>query len=114
MLKNLSELTNALLVEKLKSFRSRENHILAEIILYLSELDSRRYYRELGYSSLFSYCTKELGYSESAAYRRIQAARTLRTNPEVYQNIKEAKLSLSAIAEISKLKEEAPKEELLK
>ena len=114
MLKNLSHLSDESLVNELKNLRARENHALAEIILYLSELDSRKYYRDLGYSSLFTYCTAALGYSESAAYRRIQAARILRTNPEIYSKVRNGEISLSAIAEVSKVKEEAPRNELLK
>ncbi len=114
MLLLLSEISNENLVLKLKEFKDTENVTVANIVYYLSELDNRRLYRELGYSSLFSYCTDALGYSESAAYRRVQAARFLRTNPEVYDSIKSGKLSLSAVAEIAKIKEDTAKKELLK
>ncbi len=114
MLPLLSEISNEKLVLKLKEFKDTENVTVANIVYYLSELDNRKLYRDLGYSSLFSYCTDALGYSESAAYRRVQAARFLRTNPQVYDSIKSGKLSLSAVAEIAKIKEDAAKNELLK
>ncbi len=114
MLSLLSEISNEKLVAKLNEFKDTENHTVANIVYYLSELDNRRLYRDLGYSSLFSYCTDALGYSESAAYRRVQAARFLRTNPEIYDSIKSGKLSLSAVAEIAKIKENTAKNELLK
>jgi 5-methylcytosine-specific restriction endonuclease McrA len=114
MLNSLKDISNETLVSKLKSLKASENYAVAEIILYLSELDLRKHYRELGYSSLFSYCTESLGYSESAAYRRIQAARSLDKSPEIYDLIKSGKLSLCAVAEIAKVKEESDKKQLLK
>jgi 5-methylcytosine-specific restriction endonuclease McrA len=114
MLNSLKDISNETLVSKLKSLKTSENYAVAEIILYLSEIDLRKLYRELGYSSLFSYCTECLGYSESAAYRRIQAARSLDKSPEIYDLIKSGRLSLCAVAEISKVKEESNKKELLK
>ncbi len=114
MLLSLSEISNENLISKLKEFKDTENLSVANIIYYLSELDNRGLYRDLGYSSLFSYCTDALGYSESAAYRRVQAARFLKTNPEIYESIKTGKLSLSAVSEIAKIKEANAKMELLK
>ena len=55
------------------------------------------------YSSLFSYCTEALGYSEGAAFRRISAARALNDNPEIYELLQTGKLSLCAVAEIAKV-----------
>ena len=80
MLVSLKNITNEILVANLKSMKDKENATLAEIVHYLSELDCRQIYRDLGYSSLFSFCTEGLGYSESSASRRIQAARSLKAN----------------------------------
>ena len=114
MLLSLSEISNENLVSQLKEFKDTENISIANIVYYLCELDIRKLYRDLGYSSLFSYCTDALGYSESAAYRRVQAARLLKTNPQVYDSIKSGKLSLSAVAEIAKIKEDTAKKALIK
>jgi hypothetical protein len=67
----MQELSNEQLVETIQSLRGDEKRIVADLLRYLHELDERRYYRELGYSSLHSYCTECLGYSDSAAWRRI-------------------------------------------
>lgn len=114
MLKSLENISDTDLIASLKSMNSSENEALAEIILYLSEVDSRKIYRELGHSSLFSYCIQALGYSESAAWRRIQVARCLKSNPEIYQSIRTGRLSFCALVEICKVKEEASKQELFK
>jgi hypothetical protein len=75
MNKNISSLTDQNLIAELKNLVQQEREVLAETIRYLQEVDTRRLYLELGYSSLFSFCTQGLGYSEGSAYRRIKAAR---------------------------------------
>ena len=84
----------------LRELCRKEREIVSDVVRYLHEIDKRGYYRELGHSSLFAYCTQTLGYSEGAAQRRIQAARALGSNPEIYSLLREGKLTLSAIAEI--------------
>jgi len=61
----MKELSNQELVAALEKLKGRENQIIAELVRYLSEVDRRRLYFELGYPSLFAYCCKALGYSES-------------------------------------------------
>jgi len=99
----MTELNNKDLIEALKKLKGRENQIVAELIRYLSEVDRRKLYLELGYPSLFAYCCKALKYSESAAYRRIAAARVYRDNPEVYEKLICGDLTLCAVAELAKV-----------
>jgi hypothetical protein len=105
MLFAVNKLSNMAIINNLKNLKDKENAALADIILYLFELEARKLYREAGYSSLFTYCTECLGYSEGSAYRRIQAARSLKDNPEIYELVKIGKLSLCAVSEISKVKD---------
>ena len=51
-----------------------------------------------GYSSLFSYCVEKFHYSESAAYRRIQAARIYPRFPEILTLLKEGRLNLITLS----------------
>jgi len=60
-----------------------KNKYFYKILYYLIELDNRKLYRELGFSSLFDYCLRALKYSEGSSYRRITAARAIRDNPEL-------------------------------
>src|SRR5436189_4065126 len=110
---NLDKLSNGSLVENIQGLRKMENEAISEIVLHLAEVDKRALYRELGYSSLFSYCTLGLKYSEGSAQRRIQAARALKSNPEIYSLLKDGKLSLCAVLEISKVTDDSNKRELL-
>jgi len=118
MLPSLKELSDNLLLDNVKAFKQVEDQTIADLVLYLSEVDARKIYRDIGFSSLFSYCSSSvadggLGYSEGSAYRRIQAARSLKENPEIYELLKDGKLSLCAVAEISKVIKPENKAELL-
>jgi len=99
----MKELNDKELVVALKKLKGRENQIIAELIKYLCEVDRRKLYLELGYPSLFTYCCRALKYSESAAYRRIAAARVYRDTPEIYQKLLGGELTLCAVAELAKV-----------
>ena len=118
MLPSLKDLSDSSLLDNVRGFKQLEDKTIAELVLYLSEVDQRKLYRDIGFSSLFSYCTTSmadggLGYSEGSAYRRIQAARSLKNNPEIYELLRDGNLSLCAVAEISKVIKPDNKTELL-
>jgi hypothetical protein len=58
-------------------------------------------YLELGYSNLYDYLVRGLGYSERVAYQRLSAIRIIKDVPEVKQKIESGVLSFSAIAKAS-------------
>ena len=101
MFHSLSALSNSELLDRLKQLRGDENQIVADVVLHLSEVDSRGIFRDAGYSSLFVYCRESLGCSEGSAFRRVRAARCLRQSPELYELIRTGKITLSAISEVS-------------
>ena len=83
----LTHLSHEELRTSAKSLRRIEQKAIADMVLYLSEIESRRIYRDFGYPSLFSYRTGELGYSDAGAWRRVSAARCLKSHPEVYEKL---------------------------
>lgn len=90
--------SNTELHEKLKYLVRTERKILITILDHLSEVKRRRIYAELGYSSLFNYCVKELNYSESAALRRIQALKLTEELPEIKDKLNSGVLNLSTVS----------------
>lgn len=72
-----------------------ERKLTSQILDYLKEVEERRLFAKRGYPSLFSYCTEFLGYSESAAQRRISSMRLLKEVPEIKEQITSGALSLS-------------------
>ncbi len=98
----IETLTNEELTNRIDILRSKEREVVLKFLLHLGEFDKRRLYLGLGYSSLFDYCTRKLGYSESAAYRRIESARCLRLHPELGESFLKGEVSICTIAAASK------------
>ena len=61
------------------------------------EMDARKLYLGEGCSSLFTYCTQVLHFSEHAAYGRIEAARAARRFPAILDGLVDGRLTLTAI-----------------
>jgi hypothetical protein len=96
----MKNLTQAELLEKTKNLVAQERRITLELIEHLREVDRRLLHAELGYGSLFEFCTKELGLSEGSAQRRIQAMRLVRDVPEARESLESGRLSLSNAAKV--------------
>lgn len=89
------------LFESLHRLDRFESWSLAAILAHLAELDRRNASEERGFSSLFSYCTRELGFSEAEAYLRIRAARATIRFPRILTMIAERRIHLTAVARLS-------------
>ena len=94
--KNLSDQD---LISNLKNLINQERSILTEILQHLLEVDNRKLFLTLGFSSLYEYVTQELHYNEAQAYRRIQAMRALREVPEIESKIDQGRLTLTQITQ---------------
>lgn len=100
---NLKHLTDQSLLADTKFNVARERQFSVKILHHFKEIERRRLFSDLGYGSLFEYATKELGYSEAAAARRIQSARLLAEVPELEKKIEEGVLSLTNLAMAAQL-----------
>jgi hypothetical protein len=69
----------------------------ARLIACLAEVDARRLYAPVGYSSMYNFCIEAKGLSEDAAHRRIQAARLARKFPVIFRALAEGRLHLSGV-----------------
>lgn len=111
---NLKHLTDQVLLADTKALVRQEQALLSQILWHLKEVDTRRLYSELKYASLFDYATRELGYSESSAQRRIIAARALADFPEIAPKIETGALTLATVAlVVSEFKAPEEKREML-
>jgi hypothetical protein len=72
----------------------------ARIVAHLAEVEARRLHLLAGYSSLYDYCRKRLGFSEYEAFIRIAAARVARSYPVVFGMLERRELHLTAICEV--------------
>ena len=94
----LTHLANKILLSDTKKLVGIERSTTVKLLHHLKEIDRRKLYCDLKYSSLFAYCVQELGYSEGAAQRRIVAARALAAMPEIEEKIENGSLTLSNIS----------------
>ncbi len=99
---NLESISNTELTNRIDILRGKEWELTLKFLIHLGEFDKRKLYLELGYPSLFEYCTKKLGYSEGSAYRRIESARTLKGHPELANSFINGKVSICSIASAAK------------
>ena len=77
-----------------------ERHLQGAVIDHLAEIDARGLYLQRGFSSLFDYAVRELGYSDAAAARRIGAMRLCADQPHAREGLRDGSLTLSAAAEL--------------
>lgn len=75
-----------------------ERKITNEILRLVRLADERKFFLELGFSSLFDWMTRGLGYSEGAAQRRISSARLVSAVPAAAEKIESGKLNLTTLA----------------
>ena len=95
LMKPLQTLSDSELLLQTRSLVSRERALTTELLAHLREVERRRLYAEQGYSSLFDYVRRGLGYCEGSADRRISAMRLLKELPQIEPAIKSGELSLS-------------------
>ena len=107
------QLDDQTLRQDLRFLAQREHHSLGTLLIHLGEYDRRRLSEEEGYQSTYSYCVKCLGYDESGAYRRIQAARICKRYPHILDYVISGELSLSSLLLLSPVLTDANHESLI-
>jgi hypothetical protein len=77
-----------------------ERHLVVQFVLELAAFAKRELYRELGYTSLFYYCVRQLGLSKSSAFRRSEVARLVARFPGIADRLAAGRLSIRALVEL--------------
>ena len=95
----LKELTPTELSTQLQTLVSTERKLTTSILWHLHEVERRRLHLDWAYPSLFEYCVSALGYSQSAAFRRISAMRLLKELPEIEESLNSGKLNLTQVTQ---------------
>lgn len=99
----MRHLSDQQLVTRLENLRGREHKVTLAILCLLREVERRKLYLPLGHASLFDFAVRRLAYSESAAGRRIQAARCIARHPEVGAMLRRHEVNLSTVALVSRV-----------
>jgi len=89
---------NGELLARMPELVLAERRCATDVIEHLVEIDRRRIYLDAACSSLSSYCTERLGYSEDEAAVRVRVARLAARCPQVLEELRDGKLHLSGLA----------------
>ena len=108
------DLSNDELLPRLRAHLGRGNVWLAGLLVYLGEVDARRRYAEHACTSMWDFCVRKLGMSESEAQRRIAIARVFRVFPLARTHLERGHIHLCALYEMHKHITEDNHEELLR
>jgi hypothetical protein len=81
----------------------REHHALAEFLVALAQFDRERRWEDLGHASLFAFLVKGLGLSNGAAAYRRAAVELVQRFPQVLEPIRDGRLCLTTVFELSKV-----------
>ena len=96
----VSALSDDRLLARTKELSGIEHHLEVVVIDHLREIDKRRLYLRGGFSSLFDYAVRELGYSDAAAWRRIKAMRLCADIDGVRERLQDGSMTLNAAAQL--------------
>ena len=113
MSKPLQSFSDPELLDHTSSLVASEREDALRVLQCLSEIESRQLHLKMGYGSLFDYCTSALGYSSSAAGRRIQAARCCARFPVLYAMLERNEVTLSTVSQISGFLDQRNSDDLL-
>ena len=97
---NICHLSDHELLASARELARQERYLNIRIIDHLKEIEARGLHIRRGYSSLFEYAVKELGFSEGAAHYRIQAKKLYTDYPEVKQQLEEGALTLTGAGQL--------------
>lgn len=97
---NITRISDALLLNQTEYLVQQERETTVMILRHLREIEVRRLYIELGYSSMHKYCIQKLKYSEGQAYRRLTSARLMTELPEIELQIQAGDLNLTNLSKI--------------
>jgi 5-methylcytosine-specific restriction endonuclease McrA len=98
---SLSSLSDRDILSRTLELTRRERSLTLAVLLHLNEIERRRLHLRQGYASMFEYCTAGLGYSESAAGRRIRAARCIARFPVVRDALASNEATVSTVCQVA-------------
>ena len=93
----LATVPDHVLLRELDELIAKDQSLEADLLLHLGEVEARELHLELGFPSMFAYCTQGLHFSEATAYDRIRAARAARAYPAVLDRLRRGEIHLTGV-----------------
>jgi hypothetical protein len=88
---------------KLAALYAQEREAMVQFLLALEEFDRKKLWAELGYSGLFNFLAQELRMPGGSAHMRKVAVELIRRLPAVVEPLRDGRLCLSSLFELSKV-----------
>lgn len=98
MSEDLAARTAAQLNSEFAELVKDERKLTRTILERIAQFDREKLYAEIGYTSVMTWLIEEHGYSKSAAYRRMQAARLLRSVPSAKASLEQGKVNITTLS----------------
>jgi hypothetical protein len=89
------------LIARVNALAGTTREVSALLIAHLAEMETRKLHLPEGCSSMFTYCTRILKFSEHEAYGRIKAARVAARFPIVLDRLADGSLNMTAVVLLS-------------
>jgi hypothetical protein len=83
------------LLDQTNYIAEHEHEVTILALRHLREVDVRRLYADLNYSSMYAFCIKHLKYSESKTLSRLASARLMTELPEIEKQIENGSLNIT-------------------
>jgi hypothetical protein len=109
----LRSLSDKEILSRIHDLTSRERKLTLAVLLHLNEIERRKLHLKHGYASMFDYCTSGLGYSASAAGRRIQTSRCIARFPEIRELLESNRVNLTTVSLVSRILTNRTKDEII-
>lgn len=81
---------------------AQDRKLTLQLLRALHEIELNKFYLELGYGSMFDYCTRHLKFSEWSAVRRIRTARCMAKYPCLAELLDSGEVNPSTVAAVYK------------
>jgi len=94
---DLSRLSDGEVLDGTRRLVGASNQLFADLLAHLAEVESRGIHRVKACASLYTYCVYELRFSEDAAFRRVSAARFVKTFPVLFDAVARGELHLTGL-----------------
>jgi hypothetical protein len=94
---SLRHLSDAAVRKGMQDCRTRECSATAMMVAHIAEAEARRLYLEDACDSMATYCTRELGFTDDEAYKRIHAGRAAARFPVIFAMLDDGRLHLTAV-----------------
>jgi hypothetical protein len=95
---NFKTMSDKQLIERVEYLVRRERELVECLIWHLQEIQDRKLYIQMGFTSLFECLVRHFNYSEAVAYSRISALKILSALPQAVEALNSGEVNLTTLS----------------